>query len=201
MARTERRAYFESRFQTRDASEEAGGKKYIEGYFAPFGSETELWPGYFEQLAPSAFDNSLKSNDIRCLFNHDSGFVLGRQAAGTLELKTDETGLWGRVEINPEDRAAMDVYARVARGDISGCSFGFWPEREESKTDADGALHTTVLEADTHEVSICTFPAYPDTEVEARQRHMTENKDKALRQRKAAMKRKLEEIKHGTETD
>ena len=54
----------------------------IEGYFAMYNTETELWPGAFEEIAPGAFDNTL-SNDIRALINHDTSLVLGRTKAGT----------------------------------------------------------------------------------------------------------------------
>ena len=65
---------------------------YIEGYFAVFNRQTELWPGAYEEIAPGAFDETL-GNDIRALINHDATLVLGRNKAGTLELKTDSYGL------------------------------------------------------------------------------------------------------------
>lgn len=187
-----RHAYFKSQFSTRA---EAGGKLYIEGYFAVFGQETELWNGWFEKIAPGAFDNSLRSNDIRCLFNHQTGFVLGRMAAGTLTLRTDAHGLWGSVEINQGDRQAMDVYARVQRGDISGCSFGFDPLCEVSEQKDDG-YHATVTEADTIEVSICTFPAYPQTEVQARQKDCERTALQQRTHKKDELKKRLEAMKH-----
>ena len=49
----------------------------IEGYFAVFNSETELWRGAYEEIAPGAFDNTL-SNDIRALIDHETRAVLGR---------------------------------------------------------------------------------------------------------------------------
>ena len=97
---------------------------YIEGYFAVFGRETELWPGAYEEIAPGAFDETL-NNDIRALINHDTTLVLGRNKAGTLELKADSYGLWGRVKINPNDTDAVNLYERVKRGDVDQCSFGF----------------------------------------------------------------------------
>src|SRR5690625_6886632 len=42
------------------------GEKVIEGYFAVFDSETELWPGAYEEIDPAAFDKTL-SNDVRAL--------------------------------------------------------------------------------------------------------------------------------------
>lgn len=185
-----RHAYFASKLETRAEGE---GEKYIEGYFAVFGQETELWQGCFEKIAPTAFDNSLKNNDIRCLFNHDSGFVLGRTASKTLELRTDSHGLWGRVQINPNDTQAMDVYARVERGDISGCSFGFEIISEEFEDRGNNFLYTET-ECDLHEVSICTFPAYPQTEIQARKKDFEQTQKRTKQQRKADLKKKLESV-------
>lgn len=185
-----RHAYFRSEFKTRaDESD-----RYIEGYFAVFEQETELWPGTYEKIAIGAFDNSIKNNDIRCLFNHDSGFVLGRTASKTLEVKADEHGLWGRVKINADDRQAMDIYARVERGDISGCSFGFEPVSENWQ-DRENDVLWTVVEADVREVSICTFPAYPQTEIQARQKDFEQSQSRKVEQRKLELKQKLEAIK------
>ncbi|MDO5559414.1 MAG: HK97 family phage prohead protease [Oscillospiraceae bacterium] len=187
-----RHAYFASELKTRA---EADGDKYIEGYFAVFNQETNLWCDEYERIAPGAFATSLANNDIRCLFNHDTGFVLGRMASDTLELREDAHGLWGRVKINPDDSQAMNIYARVQRGDISGCSFGFFPLNEEWADRPDGGTLWTVKEADTHEVSICTFPAYPQTEIQARQADFKQHKERTLKQRKAELKLKLEAMK------
>ena len=65
---------------------EDAADKYIEGYFAVFDAPTELFPGYIESITKGAFANSLKNNDIRCLFNHDMAAVLGRMSNNTLEL-------------------------------------------------------------------------------------------------------------------
>src|SRR5690625_1806398 len=88
------------------------GEKVIEGYFAVFNSETELWPGAYEEIAPEAFNNTL-NNDIRALMNHDTAFVLGRTKSNTLTLKVDEHGLWGSIKINENDTDAMNLYQRV----------------------------------------------------------------------------------------
>ena len=185
-----RHAYFSSELKVRA---ETDSEKYIEGYFAVFEQETELWERCFEKIARGAFDNSIKNNDIRCLFNHDSGFVLGRTASGTLELRTDVRGLWGRVKINPSDTSALDVYARVERGDISGCSFGFnVPFNGEECIDRGDNYLWIVREADTHEVSICTFPAYEQTEIQARQKDFEQSKKRSIEQTKSELKKRLE---------
>jgi uncharacterized protein len=190
MDKEKRQAYFKSNLETRA---EPDGGKYIEGYWAVFNQETELWPGTYEKIAPEAFENSISNNDIRCLFNHNSDFVLGRASAKTLELKTDQHGLWGRVKINEEDPQAVAVYARVQRGDITGCSFGFWPISEEYE-ELNGEFHWTVKEADTEEVSVCTFPAYPQTEIQARKKDFSNNVSKKIETRKQALKERLGKI-------
>lgn len=176
---------------------EGDSEKYIEGYFIVYNQETELWPGYFEKVAPEALNNTL-GNDIRALINHDSTLVLGRNKAGTLELKSDGHGLWGSVTINPNDSDAINLYERVKRGDVSQCSFGFNVSDEEDDFRDDGTIHTTLKSIDLWEVSVCTFPAYEETGVQARQKQVEQFKEKQLEIRK---KKLLERVKkYGTKT-
>ncbi len=158
-----------SRFETR----EDNGGLYIEGYFAVFNSDYELWPGATESVAPGAFSNTL-GDDVRALADHDTLLVLGRTKAGTLELREDAHGLWGRVTINREDSDAMNLYRRVQRGDVDQCSFGFTINREDTDYRSDGSVHWTIREVKLYEVSIVTFPAYEATCVSARKRDYEE---------------------------
>lgn len=167
-----------------------GQEMYIEGYFAVFGRETELWPGAFEEIAPGAFDETL-SNDIRALINHDTTLVLGRTKAGTLELKTDNYGLWGRVKINPNDTDAVNLYERVKRGDVDQCSFGFNITSEETDWRDDGTVKWTITGIDLHEVSVVTFPAYEDTGVQARKEAVEQHRERLLEARKTKLKERL----------
>ena len=165
---------------------------YIEGYFVVYNRETELWPGYFEQVAPEALNNTL-GNDIRALINHDSTLVLGRNKAGTLELKSDGHGLWGSVKINPNDSDAMNLYERVRRQDVSQCSFGFNIVNEEDEFRDDGTIHTILKEIDLWETSIVTFPAYEETGVQARKKDFEQQRERQLDVRK---KKLLERVKN-----
>lgn len=150
----------------------------IEGYFAVFNSNYELWPGAAEQIAPGAFDNTL-GDDIRALANHDTLLVLGRTTVGTLTLSVDEKGLFGRIKINENDGDAMNLYARNQRGDVSQASFGFDIIREDFVENPDGSVLWIIREVKLYEVSVCTFPAYEETSVSARKRDL-----EAIRQRK-----------------
>lgn len=150
-------------FKTR----EDNGERRIEGYFAVFGSTYDMWPGASESIDPHAFDEAL-GDDVRVLIDHDTRLVLGRTSAGTAELRVDEHGLWGSVLINPDDTDAMNAYARNKRGDVNQASFGFDILDEETEYREDGSVHWTVKKVKLYEVSLCTFPAYRETELQAR---------------------------------
>lgn len=169
---------------------EQNGEMYIEGYFAVYNQETELWPGAYEEIAPGAFDDTL-SNDIRALVNHDPNYVLGRNKAGTLELKSDSRGLWGRIKINPNDTDAVNLYERVKRGDIDQCSFGFNILDEETEWREDGTVKWRLKKIDLHEVSVVTFPAYEQTGVQARKAEVEQHRQRQLETRKIQLKERV----------
>lgn len=158
-----------SQFNTR----KDGDDLFIEGYFAVFNSIYEMWDGATESIREGAFANTL-GNDVRALINHDTTLVLGRNKAGTLELREDSHGLWGKIRINPNDTDAMNLYERVKRGDVDQCSFGFEIVSEETDFRDDNTVHWTITEVNLHEVSVCTFPAYKETAVSARKEQFDE---------------------------
>ncbi|AUZ29811.1 HK97 family phage prohead protease [Bacillus licheniformis] len=162
----------------------------IDGYFAVFNSVTELFPGAFEEIAPGAFDKTL-SNDIRALINHDTALVLGRNKAGTLDLKVDSRGLWGSIRINPNDTDAVNLYERVKRGDVDQCSFGFNILQEETDFREDGTVKWILKDIDLHEVSVVTFPAYDATGVQARKKEVQQHEARKMEQRKNQLKERL----------
>lgn len=175
-------------FKTRDAD----GKLYIEGYFAVFDSPYPLWDGAEEVVKPGAFEGVL-TQDVRALVNHDTTLVMGRTTAGTLLLKQDETGLWGQIEINRDDTDAMNLYARVQRGDVSQCSFGFDIERETFVDLGDGRCRWEIEKVNPlYEVSVCTFPAYEATSVSARRQQLETIRQREMQVWRENMKKRLE---------
>lgn len=174
-------------FQTRAANDDL----FIEGYFSVFNSEYQLWEGASEIVKPGAFTNSV-SGDVRALINHDSSLVLGRTKAGTLALRQDEHGLWGSIRINRDDVDAMNLYARVQRGDVDQCSFGFDIKRETFVDLGDGKCRWEIEEVDPlYEVSVCTFPAYTETSVSARKQDLAEIEKRRAEAWRSDMKKKL----------
>lgn len=185
-----RQSYLTSNLQIR--SDEEKGDSYIEGYFVVYNQRTELWPGTYEEISPTALERSLNEGvDIIALDNHDTRVVLGSISSGTLELKSDEHGLFGRVKIDVEDPFAKSALRKVETGKVRGCSFGFYPTRESRIENEDSTTTYRVEDADLIEVSITAFPAYPQTEIAARQRDIETNKKQKLEQRKAELKERF----------
>ena len=175
-----------SDFKTREDGEE----KRIEGYFAVFNSVYEIAPGMSESIAPGAFAETL-DGDVRALIDHETMYVLGRNQAGTLEIREDDKGLWGSILINPNDQDAMNLYSRVERGDVNQCSFGFDILSEETDFRENGDIHWTITQVKLYEVSVCTFPAYAETSVEARKEDREQIIKRETEKWRAEMRAKL----------
>jgi HK97 family phage prohead protease len=145
-----------------EVREDADGMR-LEGYAALFNSRSENLGGFTETIKPGAFRASLKSrNDIKLLWNHDTGAVLGSTRASTLTLTEDERGL--RVSATlPNTSYGRDASELVRRGDVTAFSFGFsMPARGGDEWSADGT-ERVLKSVRLHEVSLVAFPAYPET--------------------------------------
>ena len=164
------RRTFTGTVHTREDGE--GMPKEIGGIAAVINSATDL--GYFEEvILPGAFDNALsKDYDIRCLFNHEAELILGRTKANTCKVFVNGDGnleyTWVPDYENPTH---MSVVRSIMRGDITQSSFAFtikeqmWSESE--KYGSMGKRTIKVIE-DLYDVSPVTYPAYSDTEADAR---------------------------------
>ena len=187
MDKTKQERSFIADIKTREKEEEG---KTIEGYFAVFDEETNLFDEVYEKIDRNAFNNSL-DKDVRALINHESSRVLGRTKSKTLELKADERGLYGKIKINENDQDAMNLYERVKRGDVDQCSFGFFINAEEREERSDGSQLYTLTDVDLFEVSVCTFPAYEATGVQARAKQIKERKKEKLEDWKKKAKERI----------
>lgn len=148
----------------------------VGGYAAVYGVRSLPIAGLFvEEIAPGTFGKVLARNpDVRCLLNHDPSLLLGRNRAGTLELRDTNAGLAFRVPKLPRTGAGPQVVEGLERGDLDGCSFGFrtvpktdtW--REERGDDGAVVLIRTLHDIELFDVSIVTYPAYPGTDASLR---------------------------------
>lgn len=139
----------------------------LSGYAAVFGDVTEIAGLFTERIAPGAFADAVKRDDVRALFNHDANYVLGRTTAGTLRLIEDERGL--RYEADPPDTQwARDLMVSVQRGDVSQSSFAFEVTDEEWDYTNRAMPLRTIKQVRLYDVSPVTYPAYASTSVSAR---------------------------------
>jgi len=138
----------------------------IEGYAAVFNQWSEILGMFKERIRKGAFKKTIQEADVRALFNHDPNYVLGRKKAGNLDLAEDSEGLHFRVK-PPEAGWARDLRESISRGDIDQASFGF--EAVQDKWDHKAEpMERELIEVRLFDVSVVTFPAYPQTSVSAR---------------------------------
>ena len=161
----------------------------IEGYAAIFNSLSDDLGFFREKISRGAFTNALKTSDARALFNHDPNFILGRQSAGTLELKEDKKGLWMSAT-PPDTQQARDLMVSIERGDITQQSFAFTVQEDSWKqpeANGDPEIRTIIEVKEIFDVSPVVYPAYPDTDVAIRSKEQfnaanrDDNKDAANR--------------------
>jgi len=144
------------------------GVTHLVGYAALFNVWSLDLGGWVEMVEPGAFTTSLKTADVRALFNHEEQYILGRTKAGTLTLAEDETGL--RVDIVPPDtQYANDLIKSIERGDVDQMSFQFRCLLDDVRYDG-GVVRRWLKEVELIDVSPVTFPAYPQTSVSLRSR-------------------------------
>lgn len=147
------------------------GPLKLRGYAIVYNALSEPLYGdlFRERIKSGAFTKSLAQDDQVCLWGHDTRYVLGRKSAGTLILREDEKGLYFEVEL-PNTTWARDLKESVNRGDIKQMSFGFKVKEDEWIDDEDiikeyGMPIREVEEIVLREISLVTFPAYPQTNV------------------------------------
>ncbi len=148
--------------------------RQLVGLAAPYGVPTEIRTAkgaFTEVITPGAFSGILAKNpEVICNVNHNDAMVLGNTASGTLTLQEDHRGLNFAVELADTDYA-KHVHAEVERGDLRGCSFAFitGPENEQWAERSGKVTREITGFSALHDVAIVTRPAYPGTEVDARQ--------------------------------
>ena len=164
MKKIERRTYTVQDVEARQTDD---GVMRLSGYAAVFNDASVPLP-FKERIAPGAFRKTLsEAPDVRLLINHE-GLPLARTKNGTLTLTEDDRGLRFDADL-ADTQKARDIYTLVQRGDVDQMSFAFRVIRQNWSKDKTERTLTEVSLAD-GDVSVVTYPAYPTTSVEARQK-------------------------------
>ena len=163
MKKIERRTFTVRDVEARQAED---GTMRLRGYAAVFNEASVPLP-FIETIAPGAFRKTLSETpDVRLLINH-SGLPVARTKNGTLTLTEDDRGLYMDAVI-ADTNEGRDLYKLVERGDVDQMSFAFRVIRQKYNDDRSQRTLTEVSLAD-GDVSVVTYPAYPQTSVEARE--------------------------------
>jgi HK97 family phage prohead protease len=135
------------------------------GYASVFNSPSEDLGGFVEYVAPGAFKRSLQSrNEVKLLWNHDSGEPLASLRGGTMQLVEDSRGLKVTASL-PQTSRGRDVAELLRTKVIDSMSFGFNVIKDSWSTNG----QTRTLESvRLFEVSIVSFPAYEATTAQVR---------------------------------
>jgi HK97 family phage prohead protease len=140
---------------------QGGAGRMIYGYAVVWDSVSQDLGGFKEVVRKGAFTNSLRTADVRALWNHDPKYVLGRVSASTLRVKEDEKGLQFTV-IPPPTTWAQDLVESIRRGDVREMSFGFTMEKDTWSRVGTMPLRE-LLHVRLIEISIVSWPAYAAT--------------------------------------
>lgn len=152
---------------------DADGRK-LGGYAAVFNTPATIAGAWIEEVAPGAYSKTISEHDIRALWNHDPGVVLGRNKASTLRLWEDSHGLNAEIE-PPDNEWGRPVLQAVKRGDVTGMSIAFRAIKQEWVHPPEGSRELprrTIREVKLYEVSPVTFPAFESTTIGVRAEDM-----------------------------
>lgn len=161
----------------------------VEGYAVVFGVRSvNLTPWsqnreVYEIMEPGCIDyDLLNRSDVVLTAFHKNDCILGRwrEGKGTLSLELDERGLKASCTL-AETAVADEILSAIERGDISGMSFAFTADEEDSengvsyeRTDevSDGKvvwLRRVKKVTGLYDVTVAGHPAYEQTSIAARE--------------------------------
>lgn len=166
----------------------------VEGYAVVFNQEADM--GWFTEVIDQHALDEADLSDVVLNLNHDNNILLAGTRNGSMSLKIDERGLLQNSEVI-DTTQGRDVMKLVDSGLISKMSFAFViaPDGEEW-SERNGKEHRVIRKISRlYDCSLVAFPAYPQTSAWARGNDdELANKHKALMERRAEQKKKLEEI-------
>lgn len=176
-----------------------GDELRVEGYAAVFNQETVLYSydgiDYKELIEPEAFRGA-EMSDVVMNYNHE-GKPVARTKNGTLELSTDEHGLFIKADLSGTEEGRR-LYEEIKGGYIDKMSFAFTVSEDSYDRDT----HTRKVRRikRLYDVAAVDIPAYDATEISARSwveaeaeaQRMAEAREQKAK--KLRLKIKMEEI-------
>jgi HK97 family phage prohead protease len=144
-------------------AKEGGTGWEFSGVAAVFDQLSEDLGGFREIIKRGAF-KPVMEDDVRFLINHNEDLVLGRSTSGTLSVEEKPRGLVVDSDVAPISYGE-DIRVLLDRGDVDQMSFAFRVAEDSWFEDEEGNLLRTIHKFERlFDVSIVTYPAYPQTE-------------------------------------
>lgn len=178
-------------FEVRAQNDDTHGD-HIVGRPIVYDSKTDL--GWFDEVIERGALDDADLKDVAFLVNHDTDKIpLARSRNNnknsTMQMEIDEKGMLIRVDLDTENNSdAKNLYSAIKRGDISGMSFMFSIDTQEwSELESDHPTRTIKKIGKVWEVSAVTFPAYPSTEISARDKEALESARQVLENTRASL--------------
>ena len=169
------REYRRMEIRAKEVNDQTKEECKVDGYASTFNEPYELWTfdGYTvrEQIDPHAFDECDMS-DVIMQYDHQ-GRVFARNSNGTLQIKTDEHGLYMEADLSGTE-IGRQLFEEIKGGYTTKMSFGFTVDedkREITENVADGTvdvLRTITKIRKLYDVSAVSLPANDGTEISAR---------------------------------
>lgn len=166
-------------FQIRKAENGRSSNYTVRGHAAVFNGLSDDLGGFRELIEPGAFRQALRGQpDVFLLVNHDSNRVLARTTARvdgkpSLELREDKVGLHVWALVQPR-QWVDDLAVEMTGGLVDRMSFAFTIREggDDWAVAEDGTVVRTIRAngvQDLYDVSVVTYPAYPQTDVGLRE--------------------------------
>ena len=145
---------------------------FITGTPIVFDQKTDM--GWYEETISRDALKDTELKDVPLLVGHDTSMIpLARSRNNnensTMQLTVTETGMDIRADLDVENNPkAKELYSAVQRGDMNGMSFMFTVDKDSwGDIDTDYPKRTIMSIRRVFEVSAVTFPAYPQTTIQA----------------------------------
>jgi HK97 family phage prohead protease len=166
---------------------------YVEGYATTFNQPYVLYEAdglkYYEVVDRHALDGADMS-DVILQYDH-SGKVFARKSNKTLIVEPNNNGLFVCADLS-KSQASKDYYEEISNGLITKMSWGFTVAKDSY--DRTTRTRTILKIRKVYDVSGVSYPANPDTEIQARSYFnglIEAEKQELLERRKKQLKLKL----------
>jgi HK97 family phage prohead protease len=164
----------ERRFAPSEVHLSDDARPHLQGYALKFNQPSVDMGGWTEIILPDAV---VLEDDVQALYDHEESKLLGRTSSGTLKLTIDDVGLFFDLDV-PDTTVGRDTLELCRRGDITGCSFGFF-EEEDGWVQSPTGLVRELRKVHVFEITLTPCPAYPSTEVAERSKRRWEQQQKS----------------------